>query len=196
MPTGYTSDVQDGKLTELRDFALRCARAFGALIMMRDDPSDAPIPDEFKPSEFYTQRALQLADEIGNLEALTSAECLARQNEEIAKARGYRDEYLAEREVKRGRYEAMLVKVHAWEAPTADHAGLKRFMVEQLTDSIKFDCGSYEPEVPPVRDPHQWRDEKVASLKKDLARARAHLSEEKSRAEERTAWVKALKASL
>ena len=46
MPTGYTADIQDGKITTLREYALSCARAFGALIMMRDDPHDAPIADD------------------------------------------------------------------------------------------------------------------------------------------------------
>lgn len=37
MPTGYTASVQEGKVTEFRDFAMECARAFGALVMMRDE---------------------------------------------------------------------------------------------------------------------------------------------------------------
>lgn len=37
MPTGYTCKVQDGEITELKDFLLQCARGFGAMIHMRDD---------------------------------------------------------------------------------------------------------------------------------------------------------------
>lgn len=40
MPTGYTADIKDG--ITFRDFALRCARAFGATIMQRDE--DISIP--------------------------------------------------------------------------------------------------------------------------------------------------------
>src|SRR5690348_5408929 len=39
MPTGYTAEVAEGKVTDFRTFALRCARAFGATIMQRDDPT-------------------------------------------------------------------------------------------------------------------------------------------------------------
>lgn len=35
------------------EFAMRCARNFGALIMMRDEPLDAPIPEKFEPSGYY-----------------------------------------------------------------------------------------------------------------------------------------------
>jgi hypothetical protein len=38
MPTGYTAGVADGTITEFREYALLCARAFGACIMLRDEP--------------------------------------------------------------------------------------------------------------------------------------------------------------
>lgn len=48
MPTGYTADVQSGKVTDFAEYAMNCARAFGALVLMRDDPSDADIPERFE----------------------------------------------------------------------------------------------------------------------------------------------------
>ena len=45
MPTGYTAGILEGETFE--QYALQCAKAFGALVMMRDEPSDAPIPDQF-----------------------------------------------------------------------------------------------------------------------------------------------------
>jgi hypothetical protein len=47
MPTGYTAPIADGMTFE--QFALGCARAFGALVTMRDEPSDAPIPERLEP---------------------------------------------------------------------------------------------------------------------------------------------------
>ena len=52
MPTGYTAKIADGQTFE--EFILSCARAFGALVEMRDEPADAPIPEEFKPSAYHT----------------------------------------------------------------------------------------------------------------------------------------------
>lgn len=37
MPTGYTSPLYEGKEISFEQFALRCARNFGALVMMRDE---------------------------------------------------------------------------------------------------------------------------------------------------------------
>ena len=53
MPTGFTCDIKDGITFER--FALNCARAFGALINMRDDSLDAEIPDEIKPSDHHVK---------------------------------------------------------------------------------------------------------------------------------------------
>ena len=53
MPTGYTLDLYDVKDITFEEFALRCARAFGALISMRDEPIDAPIPERFEPSDYH-----------------------------------------------------------------------------------------------------------------------------------------------
>lgn len=40
MPTGYTDAIKDG--ISFNQFILSCARAFGALITMRDEPSSVP----------------------------------------------------------------------------------------------------------------------------------------------------------
>jgi len=37
MPSGYTSDLYEGKNISFTQFALQCARAFGAAIDQRDD---------------------------------------------------------------------------------------------------------------------------------------------------------------
>ena len=50
MPIGYTSKLHDGD-QPFNEFIMSCARAFGALVTMRDDPNDAPIP-EFEVSEY------------------------------------------------------------------------------------------------------------------------------------------------
>ena len=49
MPTGYTAPVQDGKIVTLKDFAWCCARGMGALVTMREAPSDAEIPRAVLP---------------------------------------------------------------------------------------------------------------------------------------------------
>lgn len=194
MPTGYTADVQDGTITELKPFAMACARAFGALITMREDPKDAPIPDEFKPDEYYSQRLMSLGDEARRLESMTIKECIAAQNNEIANRRQACDSYVAEREIHNRRYASMLEKVTAWEPPSSEHQGLKQFMIEQLELS-KHDS-NWKPDVPHVQDPGTWRTMKLATLKDQIESAKKYLAEEADRAQKRAVWVRQLKAAL
>lgn len=62
MPTGYTAAIADG--IDFKTYALSCARAFGALVEMRDEPANAPIPEEFKPSSYYVTSLASAREEV------------------------------------------------------------------------------------------------------------------------------------
>lgn len=193
MPTGYTAEVAEGKVTDFRTFALRCARAFGATIMQRDDPmSDLPKLREESP---YYREALERAQ-------ARYAELHAMSREEIQRAaeadyadlmRGYR-ERLAEMALTRGRYESMLAEVLAWAPPTPEHAKLKEFMEEQLRQSLQFDI--YEPDVTPCRSSTEWRAEEIRRAEERVAYAAKRLAEEKKAVAGANAWIQALYNSL
>lgn len=73
MPTGYTADLYDGKDVSFEGFALNCARAFGALVSLRDEP-DAEIPDEFKVDEYYVKKFEEAKEELEKAESMTDEE--------------------------------------------------------------------------------------------------------------------------
>lgn len=195
MPTGYTHPVQTGEVADFPTFAMRCARAFGALIEMRDDPMDASIPDEFTPSPFYAERLKEAEARLVELRQMTPDEIRAAWSEAVDEAVRHRDEYRERKATERRRYMAMLAKVEAWEPPTDEHVGLKEFMVKQLWDSIKLDCGDWLPSVD-LGTPDEWWRGQVAAAERDIARYRKELAAEKERAEARTRWVRQLRASL
>lgn len=197
MPTGYTSAIKDGITFET--FALQCARAFGALVMMRDDRLDAPIPDEFKPSDYYSNRIHEIANEITKVHGMTEAEAEVASNAECeARCERARD-HIAEATILQRKYEEMLQRVREWSPPTEEHTGLKDFMIQQILDSIKFDCSTdyfedlrtAEP-LPGIR----WRKEKLATLHKEAGHMEEENRKEIARCKERTTWVKDLQASL
>lgn len=196
MPTGYTAAVKDGKITTLRDYALSCSRAFGALVMMRDADPDAPITDDaFKPSD-YNQRALKEAEaRLDSLRAMTLAERDAAAEAAYAAAVAYRDARIAENADTRASYELMLTKVRAWRPPTQDHTGLAEFMEEQIERSISVDCGYVPPE--PVRmSGAVWYAEEMARVYKDIAYNTKSHAEEVARCESRRKWYTDLVNSL
>lgn len=197
MPTGYTADVQSGKITELKDYALLCARAMGATIMIRDDPLDAEIP-EFEPSPFYRDYLANTRNELAEFESMSVEDRKSLHDREHAERVATANKYIAEKDDHRKRYEAMLAKAKQYAPPTAEHQGLADFMVSQLEESIRFDCdGDYIWEQEKVKQPfEQWERERLESLRERIERYASEWEQEQSRTESRNRWIRQLRESL
>jgi hypothetical protein len=197
MPTGYTADVVDGKVTDFPTFALQCARAFGALIEMRDAPNDAPIPDEFKASTYHADRVEQARGELEALNLLSQDERRMAADAEYETELQRRRESEAKTVVVRERLNAMLADVEAWEPPTLEHFELKRFMQQQLNETLKWDGrGLYHDEPLERKTPDEWYEAQRTRLERDIVYHTKHHAEEVERVKGRNAWVKALRESL
>lgn len=194
MPTGYTATLYDGE-QDFETFAMECARAFGALVTLRDEPN-ALIPDKFEPSDYNRQQAEIAEGMIADIEAWTpeQADEKAREMHKAQMTVWRRDE--DERNERKARYEAMLVQVEAWEPPTPEHVEMKKFMADQLRQSIDFDCRGYDQLKPERHTGSIYKEKRLAEERRRLERAREAMREEEERARKRTEWVRALRRSL
>lgn len=194
MPTGYTAAI--AKDITFEQFVMDCSRAMGAMIMMRDEPSDAPIPERFEPSDYSAKKLVEAQAELSRLQRYSENDATGAAKAEYAAAVSqYAERAKADAEL-RAKYEAMLARVMAWEAPTIDHSGFKVFMVDQIKESIRFDCGMEHYPKPEQKTGAAWLADAIAKAGKDIAyRSKAH-AEEVERTEGRNAWLSALRASL
>lgn len=195
MPTGYTAAVGDGKVTEFADFAMTCARAFGALIDMREAAPDAPIPDEFPVDDYGMKAWIADNNRLNELRAMTPDEAERQAGMAYNNALVRYRERQRERAATQARYEAMLDQALAWQPPTPDHVEMKNFMVQQLQESIRFDCG-YEIPMPTRQTGGEWLGEELAAAERSAERHAKQHEEAVERAEQRGAWVRALRESL
>lgn len=194
MPTGYTADVMNGKITTLREFALMCARGMGACIMMRDDPWDAPIPERFEPSDYHSKKLIELQDEKTRVEAMTPAEATTEAQAKLAAIQASNGKYAAEKVEQTNRYNAMLALVTPWKGAPE---GLKEFMVSQLQEGRRFDCGGEPYQAPlPSSDGEDWRRDALEKIAKDIAHHEGEQAKEVARTNGRNAWLAQLRASL
>ena len=196
MPTGYTADVQSGKVTDFSEFAMQCARSSGALGMMRGEPSGAEIPETFKPSTYNAERLVEARAQLAKINAMTTdqREAAARSEYEAACVR--QERYEAEQREQRARYQAMIDKVTAWTPPTPDHVGMKDFMLTQLAESIDFDCRPIFDRRPTMKKRDEWFSEAVSTAERDIEYHTKEHAKEVERAASRTAWIAALRQSL
>lgn len=197
MPTGYTADVQSGKVTDFSEFALDCARAFGACITMRDEPSGTPIPDAFTANTSYHDNALSAAREaMSEALDLTDGQCEERAEAEHTNAVAAHHERMAEKEQQRIRYQKMLEPAEAWVPPTEEHKKFKNFMVTQLRESIDFDCGKSYYTHPDKLTGHQWRKNQIDKANRDIEYHTEERQKEIERVSNRNEWLRALRQSL
>lgn len=196
MPTGYTAAIGEGDGITFEEFAWSCARGMGALIMMRDHPRDAEVPYRFEVDSYYAKLIKEHEDKIKQLKSMNREQIVLALTAEITSVTDSNAEYRQEKEKLETRYKAMLGRVKAWEPPTEDHQGMKKFMTEQLEESIRFDCGSVYQQAIPSSNPDQWLNAKLAEATADLAYAQKHYSEEFDRTEARNAWIAALRSSV
>jgi hypothetical protein len=193
MPTGYTYEVVEGKVTDFPTFALTCARAFGACITMRDEPADAPIPEEFAPSTYSATRLIEAKAKLEQLRAMTLEQVAAAAVAAYEQGCRSADEYDAKQAAEDNRLDAMLTEVEKWTPPTAEHVEMKTFMVEQLTISRH---GDYRASRPKKLTGKEWLEDAIRQAMRDVEYHTAEQAKEEERAKGRTAWVKALRQSL
>lgn len=192
MPTGYTACVEDGSVTEFPEFAMRCARAFGAMIEMRDEPLDAPVPERMKVSTFYADRLADEKRRLTKLQAMSADDIAAAYEDHFLKETQMREQMRRERAEKNARYDAMLAKVNAWTPPTSEHVELKKFMVNQ----IDISRDSWEIDMPQRIAPSVWHRCEIHSCEQSILRYANEAKKESERGSGRNEWVQKLRESL
>lgn len=191
MPTGYTADITKGQTFE--SFVLTCARAFGALIHMRDEPLSADVPDKVEPAPYYKDACERARKALDDFEAHPSKHRAQWADSNQARVDSYHRR-LSEAQAQREAYTRMRARAQAWSPPSPDHAELKSFMLRQIETSMESDCWMDQP--PELPDFATWVEQRHASLVADVRRAEKAYAEERQRADDRTRWIRQLKESL
>jgi len=192
MPTGYTSTLYNGEQS-FHDFVLDCAHAFGACAMLRDEPFTTEIP-EFQPHDWNAKELLKARDDLEKFQAMTDADAqieadAAHEKEQIEYHTRHGEDIC-----RLSRYLKMRKLVTDWTPPTAEHQGLKDFMLQQIETSMS-DCTTYCTPGKPLSGA-QWRALKIESAQRDIIYHTAENAKEIERTNSRNAWVNALRTSL
>lgn len=199
MPSTFTERIETDPTYTFAEFAWFCSRGLMVSILLRDGPSRIPTPDDV--TEAIGQAGVEQCKACVESARAGLAAAEARTHDdwvrETAEANQRRlteyEESLRDSAVVAARYEAMKAKVEAWSPPTPEHAGLKKYMLEQIQDSTRY-SGPGERPVPQTADERRamvlgMRESSLRSEVERLARATAN-------AAYREAWFTALDASI
>lgn len=203
MGTGYTAGILNGSIKTFKQFATQCIRAFGGAIHMRDDDWDAPYrPDEV--DEHYVEQVKECEEKIEKLSKLSNDELIEMRKNDLIDDKNRYLKYIKDKEEAKIKLEVFLAEANNYVPPTSEHQGIKDFMIQQLTDTIKWDgdASYYEKEVEKLNksleniDPYQVRKELMEDAIEDLSRQKRYLAEEVSRVNSRNEWSKQYLESL
>ncbi|MBI4918478.1 hypothetical protein HY837_01000 [archaeon] len=192
MPTGYTSIIEEKKDVTLEEFIKRCSHAF-----LRSDSIDEELPDEIFPSSDYHK--VEYAKEKRKLKkALAMNLDEAEREAEIAYQtdRKYYEQALLEHQELKERYQGMLKQVKAWKPPTKRHQPLRKFMINQLEETIQHDCSNSWLTEPKKISAAQYKRNLIIRTKDAIKYHKENWAEEVRKAKEANEWVQALKQNL
>lgn len=197
MPTGYTSNIGNDQTFE--DFLLGCARAFGACLHQRDDASGEK-PKLRTVDDHYNERILEAAAELGAFVTMNRQQRETTGQELKDEAIEHAQKRFNEKVLLKNKYDAMLQQVYQWNPPTQDHANLKQFMIDQINESVKFDCDmTYalkDLQDTQSKTPEHYHADRVKALEWDVKYYTEESEKEAKRVEEANRWISALYDSL
>jgi hypothetical protein len=196
MPTGYTAELME-KGMSFEKFTLLCARAFGALVTMRDDPMDAPIPEKFEPYTYTKERLEAAKSKLAGLQAMDADVQLSFGTLKKVEELKYHEEAMRKDAEQNARLEEMERQVGAWNPPSLEHQGLRDFMLQQIATS-KNDSDYHTKQIERINreQPISFYRGAVKSAEWDLENSTKSDKEEIERTEKRNLWVKQLRESL
>lgn len=139
MPTGFTAILQNKDVT-FNEFALRCTTAMGFGRDAYDEKTNTlklvKVDVAYETEELKRAKKQKIP---------TKSEFEKEKKRQLAH---YQDTIKKNQQLE-ARYNKMLQSVNAWNPASADYIPLKNFMIEQLMDSIQYDCnhGYYKTEL-------------------------------------------------
>ena len=196
MPTGYTTGVADGTITDFTEYALQCARAFGACITLRDESISSDIP-HFEVNNYYKIKLSEARRDLATFLAMDESQQQKLYMEEYKNNIEVANKGIAEKQNQLQRYEKMLEMAKQFLPPSQDHINYANFLIDQLEESIKWDCDTsyYEKLKEPIEF-EVWQSKKIKDLNWNIQYNEKSHKEEIERIESRNRWISQLKESL
>lgn len=193
MPSGYTYDITKNPSLTAREFILRCARAFGACIMQRDDDIGEP-PKRREPDRYHDNELKKAVARLGELLTMSNEQAQSIVDAEYTSELVRYDRDSVKCASDRASYARMRSRIAAWSPPTSEHENLKKFMLEQIDESARWDC--HDPERPVKKAAEEWLEAERERARWDIEYHSKHAVEERARCKEANDWIDALYASL
>lgn len=197
MPTGYTAMLGEKNAT-FNEYAWACARGFGALLCLRDEPWDTPIPLRLESNGYYLNQIENAKKKLKHLEERSDDYFAVYFAEESEKLKEHQGESEKKSNELREKYSTALATVDAWLPPSDDHVKFKEFMASQIKESIQWDCRSLgeNKRTEPMKTLRQLKKDAIDQASRDVEYYEKQHVENEARIAGNNEWLKALQDSI
>lgn len=203
MTTGYTSYINDGKITNGADFLKLCTRNFGVAIELKDEDLSVPTPIHFEPDPYYKEQYEKAVKKRNKYRKMTLDEAreefIDQSIENINSTKSHLKNLIGEND----KYRAIKNEIMQWIPPTSDHEKLKEYAINQLdismnsADTIKY----YKEESDKMIDDNEkavteYLDRKREMTEGNVIRSYKKWQENIKETEKKNLWMKQFLDSL
>lgn len=203
MPTGYTSGILDGKIITFEQYAKTCMRAMGACIHMRDDSFDTPYTERV-PSDYHSKNVIEYQMKLIEINNMSDDQIIELETSNINSRIKQMQECIKNRKLDNALLEKFYYKALDYSPPTADHEGIKKFMIDQLRTTIDQDgnYGYYQKCLLESLDqlnninPTKIREECILEYERQIDRHTIEYNKEVEGCNESNKWVKVFLESV
>jgi hypothetical protein len=199
MPTGYTAKLCD-EGQSFEEFVWTCARAMGFMIHMRDDSLNTPIyradsSSAYDTTKHHREGIEKAKQELTRIKQMSDTEVRRKLKAENEKKTAEYEESVIKQTAVCKRLDEMRAHVEAWQPPNPEFDNFKKFMLQQLDETIKWDGGLPDPPTL-TTSVSKWRTETLKSWQRNLEYHEKYLAEDQGRNKDRNKWMDELDASV
>jgi hypothetical protein len=203
MPTGYTAGILDGKITTFPQFAKVCLIAFGAAIHLRDEDMHSELT-KITPSDYYATEIEKAKQLLKNAETLSDKLIVQNKKLELEKSKEYHLKAIEKSKVDVKNLNDILKEIYQWSPPTDEHTGIKDFMIDQIKQTIDFDCKTkyHEDNISKIQlellilNPSEIRKSMIEKGKKDFEYNTKNYNKDVLRCDNSNQWISDFISSL
>lgn len=139
MASGCTSEVLNGNVNTLKEFAAVCAKRFGATSHQQKEALITPLKDAVVGKE-HKKSIRALKSTLKKFNAVTNEQLIADEKKALETSKEYYLEKIVFMKSGKKKCSALLLDAQLWEPPTENHQVVKDTMMEHLKSGIDFDC--------------------------------------------------------
>ena len=184
MSTNFTSKIADG--ITFNEFILSCSRYEKGTV------------EEEVASDYHLKEVKKAKAKLKKILAMDAVECARAATKKHIKEVKHNKKMIQGMIDLKQKCEKMLKEVEAWVPPSIDHSELKRYMIDQILDSIECDCDIYyyQKQKISLLSGSEWKTEMIVHLNEDIRYHSDKYAKEVDVVYKRNLWIRQLKNSL